>query len=306
MNYTALVNRSFAIAWKHRYLWVFGFFAGLGGNTLGNIGGRGGNEQAGRLFEWTASHPVLLLVIIMGGVILWCVLTALQSLSFGALIGATGDLLIDRANDFDRSLEAGFRYFWRVFGLQLLLGLTILGIVAITVIPPLLLLLTKQTGLIILAVAWLVILALPFIAAVATATVVWDFALRFGVLRDRKAGNALGEGWRLFRNNLGRSAAVWGVMAALGLAFSFAVMLAVVMLGLPFLIAGAINPWLGIIPSVLIGLPLMIVMISMYGVFDVAYWSAVFLDLTTTAPADAPAIPPPGEPFELPPAAGMA
>ncbi len=289
MDYTAIVRQSWDIAWKRRYLWVFGFFAGMGGNTLGNIGGRGGSEQAERIAGWFAAHPGLVAAVVLGGLLLWVVLVALQALSYAALVHATGTLAGGRTNDFDSSLDAGFRWFWRVFGLQLALGLLVLALVGLAAAPALLLAVTRQTGLIIAGLGWLVIAILPVIAVAAALTVIWDYALRYAVLHDRPAGDAVNRGWRLFRDNLGQSAAVWGIMAALGMAFSLALVLPLVVFGIPFIIAGAFNPWLGIVPAVLLGLPLAVALISIFGVFDVAYWSSAFVRLTAPAGPPAPA-----------------
>lgn len=283
MNYTAIVNSAWGTAWKRRYLWVFGFFAGMGGNTIGNIGGRGGSEQAERIAGWITAHPGLVGALLLGGLLLWAVLVALQSLSYAALVHATGTLAGGGTNDFDSSLEAGFRWFWRVFGLQLLLGLLVLALVAAAGLPLLLAALSRQTGAIIAAGVWLAVALLPAIAVAGVAAIVWDYALRFAVLNDRPAGDALGDGWRLFRANVGTSVVVWLIMVALGLAYGFALIVPLVVLGVPFVIAGAFNPWLGIVPAVLLGLPVMVVLIAMYGVFETAYWSEAFVALTRQA-----------------------
>ncbi|MCU0606752.1 MAG: hypothetical protein MUF78_04875 [Candidatus Edwardsbacteria bacterium] len=283
MNYTAIVNQAWEVAWKRRYLWVFGFFAGMGGNTIGNIGGRGGREQAEHIAGWITAHPGLVGALILGGALLWMVLIALQSLSYAALVHATGTLAGGGTNDFDSSLDAGFRWFWRVFGLQLLLGLLVLALLAAAGMPLLLAALTQRTGAIIAAAVWLAVAILPVIAIAAVATIVWDLALRYAVLDDRTAGQAIGDGWRLFRANLGPSVVIWLIMAALGMAFGFALIVPLVVFGIPFIIAGAFNPWLGIVPAVVLGLPLMAVLVSVYGVFETAYWSEAFVALTRPA-----------------------
>lgn len=279
MNYTAIVNSAWAIAWKRRYLWVFGFFAGMGGNTIGNIGGRGGREQAERIAGWIAEHPGLVGALLLGGLLLWVVLTALQSLSYAALVHATGTLAGGGTNDFDSSLEAGFRWFWRVFWMLVLLGMVIIGIIGLLALPAIMMIPTKQAALIAIGVGWLAVMLIPALCAAVAVTIVWDYALRYGVLHDMPAGAAIVAGWRLLRSTLGPSVIVWLINLALGMAFGMALVAAMVVFGLPFVIAGAFNSWLGIVPAVLLGLPLLVVLIAVYGVFDTAYWSGAFVAL---------------------------
>ncbi|MDI6740505.1 MAG: hypothetical protein QME74_09100 [Candidatus Edwardsbacteria bacterium] len=314
MDYTKIVKQAWEIAWKRRYLWVFGFFAGMGGNVIGNIGGRIDSEQASGIASWLVAHPALAAGIVLGGLLLAIVFTVLQSLSMAGLISATGSLVRGQPNGFDATVNAGFRWFWRVFGMQVLLGLALIALIAITVVPPIILIVTKQAGTIALGAAWLVIVILPFFIVLIGAAILWDYAIRYAVLHDLTAGRAFSAGWRLLRDRLGQSVGIWAVMFGLGLAFGMILFVPMLVLGLPFLIAGMINPWLGIVPALLIGLPVVVALISVYGVFDVAYWSGAFQELTRT-PEDPPQPAPPrpltpaqdpDQPFELPPTAGMA
>ncbi|HTY08610.1 MAG TPA: hypothetical protein VMF29_05555 [Candidatus Edwardsbacteria bacterium] len=311
MNYSAIVNRSLAIAWKHRYLWVFGFFASMGGGTFSNIGGRASEgDRAAAITGWITSHPGLVLALVFAGAVLLLVLGVLQVLSAGGLVRGTAEASAGRAGGFEQTLSMGYDCFGRVLGLELLLLLIVVGIMLAGFVPPIVMIATKQGVLVALGVAWLLLLLLPALALMIALGLAWNYALRFAALRGDPVGAAVAHGWALARRHLGTTVVLWLVNLAIGFAAGMAMMVAGLLFAIPFVVAGIINLWLGLIPALLIGLPLLVVITAVYGVYEYSYWTIAFTELTAVddpVPTPPPAAEPtPAKPFELPPTAGMA
>ncbi len=136
IDYWGIVSRSARIAWDHRFLWFFGFFAassgGGGGNSM-NWKDHGLDE----IRDFFTSHIGMMVAIIMGLVLLWLVLFVLNLISKGALLSC-----ISRADDgehirFEEGWQAGVRAFWGM------LGIAVVALVAFLVV----------TGVCVLAVA---------------------------------------------------------------------------------------------------------------------------------------------------------
>ena len=140
-NFGEVLTRAWKHIWKHKVLWIFGILAscarGGGGNGGGggNSGRSGGNtpfsngqiqrtlSQAGRLFEqywWVVVIAILVLILI-----------ALIFYALG-MIGRIG--LIKGTSQAEKGAEKisfgelwseSLPYFWRIFGLNFLIGLAI-------------------------------------------------------------------------------------------------------------------------------------------------------------------------------------
>lgn len=157
INIGEILTKAWKITWKFKVLWIFGILAGCGANNNrfnfnGNSGGSGGGRgdsgrlpEAWRQFEnmrpeqamrqfWGQYAAIITFVIL-----LLCVLWFL--FYFLGIMGKTG--LIKGANKADGGAESmsfgelwteSTPYFWRMFGLQLLVGLPIFLLVVILLV----------------------------------------------------------------------------------------------------------------------------------------------------------------------------
>jgi ABC-type multidrug transport system fused ATPase/permease subunit len=142
MDFGEVLSSAWKIIWKHKVLWIFGILASCG-SANGSIGNFGNN------FRWTVSAPVddyfyqieripewqIILAIV---VMLIAVLLLALLVIFLATIGRIGMIRgtqqanagIDRLV-FGELLSGSMPFFWRVFGLNLLVGLAIVYLRAI-------------------------------------------------------------------------------------------------------------------------------------------------------------------------------
>ncbi len=141
MNYSEILSRAWQIIWKHKVLWIFGILAGC---ASGGGGGGGGNtnfsrdqqapaqlqpylDQAQTFFESIPPETWIMIAIGIGLLVLVLVV-------LGIFLGTIGKIgLIRGAQQADQDMEArltfgelfkgSLPYFWRVFLLNLLVGL---------------------------------------------------------------------------------------------------------------------------------------------------------------------------------------
>jgi uncharacterized membrane protein len=64
-------------------------------------------------------------------------------------------------------------------------------------------------------------------------------------------------------------------------------------LAVPFIILGMINLWVGLVPGILVGLPLLLLVVAAYGTFASGYWTLAYLELAgKVSPAIQAVLPP--------------
>jgi hypothetical protein len=299
MDYTKIITDAWDTAWKHRYLWIFGLVAGLGGGL--SIPGGGDNARQKELttgaLSWLNEHPGLLAAAILGGTILLLIHLILYFISYGALIKGAAQIEQEGKGNFDSALNAGLKYFWPNAGIAVLTGLIALGAVVMIGLPFAGMLLAGG-GLKIAAVIWLIVWVLPLILGLFVLGLVAAFAARICVLEDRGVWDSFKSAWQTCRTSVSESATLGAIMIALGIGTSMAMTLAVIALAIPFIVLGLVNLWLGLIPGGLVLLVLLLLMSCVYGVFASAYWTLGYLRIKNKSVPAAPAtaaVPPAGE-----------
>lgn len=276
MEYGKLIKDALAIAWRKRYLWVFGFFAGAGSPSFDN---QLATEKLGDAWDWLAGNPGLVVVLAAMALGVGLVFWVLQVVSQGSLVRGVGDIEASAPSDFERALSHGLKLFWRVLGLQLLLFAAVVGAAALAAGPPALMIAFGGTGLKVLGVAWLVAAILPAIAGLVAAGLLWNYALRHLVLEEMPVFDSVRSAWLSIKSNFSESVILFAIGLGIGLALGLAVVLALVLLAIPFVILGIINLALGLAPGLIIGVPVFIMLICVLGVFQSAYWTLGFMRL---------------------------
>lgn len=286
MEYGKIVKDALGIAWRRRYLWAFGFFAGVGSP---NLDSRLAADKLGDAWEWMAENPGLVALLAMLGLGVALVFWVLQIVSQGSLVKGVADVERSRPGGFEPSLSHGLGCFWRVLGLQLLLFATVVSALLVTVLPPVLMIVSGGTALKVLGVAWLVAAVIPALAGLVAAGLLWNFALRFCALEGQRVLQSVGSSWGLLKSDFSESVILFGIGFGIGLALGVAVVLALVLLAIPFVILGIINLALGLVPGLVIGVPAFILSICVLGVFQSAYWTLGFMRLPSIRGAEATA-----------------
>ena len=145
-NFGEVLSRAWQIIWKHKVLWIFGIFAGCSrgsGNFRGNSGGGGGGSggqpnfppEVMRIFEIIQQN--LTIFIVVGCIVLlliWAVTVFLGTIGRVGLIrgtfqaeGGTEKLI------FGQLFSESTPYFWRIFGLSLIVAIPVLVVLAVLI-----------------------------------------------------------------------------------------------------------------------------------------------------------------------------
>ncbi len=305
MNYGDLIGDAIRITWRNRYLWFFGFFAGLGSG-----GGGGGGGGRGRDFDQQSSAEIasvsplaaqggaldnisLIIALVVLVLLILLLFFVLYVVSQGGLTESVAAIDRGETRSFSSTWRAGASYFWRVLG-QVLVFLGIaLGLLLAVGIPVALLVLgafvTGSTALRVAAVVVAVLVAVALLIVIfIPLAIIRQFSRRELVVRGESVLASVGSGYRLFLENKGRSLLVWliqlGIMLGAGIALIIALVIVGFVLFLPTIILAATGySTAAILAGVVAGLilvPLLVVAIAILGTFNHSYWTLAYLRLT--------------------------
>jgi hypothetical protein len=313
MNYWDLIKDAFWITLRNRYLWFFGFFAGVGGTSDFNFNfpmGRGGPDndfdRGGASAPFFGQFPfegpiggaevAAIIVFVLLALVLFLVFLALVVISNGGLADSVAAINRGERRRFGSTWQAGTSRFWRVLGYYILFFLIRLALL-IAIAAPIGLVVaavfvgTEATGARVATVALAALVAIPLLIVVfASLSIIAQFALREIVIRGQRVTSSIGSGLRIFRQNLGRSILVWLIQIALiivatisllvaGAGVGVVLFLPTIVLAVAELTTAAIVT--GIIAGVIL-LPFLIVAAAALGTFNHAYWTLAYLRITGT------------------------
>jgi hypothetical protein len=304
--YWELVTRSFAITWRHRYLWLLALFAGEGGGgaSVNYSSPVQSNRSPGSLPNF-ASFPQQAAAWLshnFGVVVMASVLIVVLGIAFfvlaavceGALVRASAEHDAERPFGLGRAWQSGVATMGTIIRFRLLLialGLPVfivlLGLVAGLVLA----ILSHSTG---LAVALGLLALFVFLAAIVYA-IYLSFLDRLGmravVLELLRARAALVRGHRLLVKRLGRVLLVWLLSIVTAIVVGIGATIVLAILVVPAVFAGAAaytagSPWLGLVIAfaVLILLPVVLVVEGFLAAQMSTYWTVAFRRLELDQP----------------------
>jgi len=246
MDYTEILTRAWQITWRHKWLWVLGLFAG--GSYSSSSGsswqesfdpsGASGTPSLGGL-EWTLIALVGVVVIAIG-LVFWVLGIAARAGLIAQVDRADGGV----APSLREGWRVGFRLFWRTFGMSVVLfgPLVLLFSAALAasfvpLIGPLLAGAEEPSfaafggfcGVLVLAV--IVMIPLGIVLGI-----LYELALRYAVLEDRRWSDAIKTGWGALRARPGSVAAVWAIGLGISIAMGAVVAVIAGIALLPFLL----------------------------------------------------------------------
>lgn len=320
MDYGYVLKRAWQIIWKFKILWLFGILASCGqASTSG--GGNSGyrfSAQDNNLFPqfeqtYNQLDPALVALFIGIGIIFILVVAVLV-----ILLGTVGRVGLIRGTvraeqgaerlTFGELWRDGLKYFWRVFGLNLSIGLIML------VIGLLLLILGVAFSVVTLGIGALCLLPLIclFVPAMWVVSVVIEQTNVALVVEDLKIGEALKRGWQVFKENVGNMIVMSLILfLGVGLIGGFVIGLPVLIVLTPAFIGGVSGTTdalrTGLIVSgllFLLYLPVLLLLSGILRSYTSTAWTLTYMRLTQK-PAQTfleASIPP--EDMDIPPASG--
>ena len=297
MQYRDIVTRSFAITWRHKYLWLLAAFAGESGGASFNYSspfqptGNGGTSQSftsipQQVATWLSHHIGLVLAISALFLVLLIAFFILAAVCEGALVRASAEHDADRPFGLRLAWRTGVSTMGTIIGFRLLLialALPVFIVVAALVGGFVVAIISGATGLavalgllgfLILLASFVYLLYLFFLDRLGT---------RAAVLEQVGARAALIRGHRLLKKRLGRVLLVWLLSIATGIAVGIcaAIVLAIVVLpitvaGIAAYASGSAFLWIVIIVGTVILLPIALVVEGFVIAQSSTYWTLAF------------------------------
>jgi len=310
-NFGEVLTRAWQIIWKYKVLWIFGILAGCSRGGGGGSGGGGGNtgfetqapdlppqlERWFRIIAENATQYILIAITVL--CLIWIVVLFLGTIGRIGLIrgtaqaeGGAGKLI------FGQLFSESTPYFWRMFGLSLVIGLPVLILVAILIagllsfIVPLSV--SSEIGNDTPRLGFLAVI--PFFAAciclLVPVMLVVGLIVRQAenaiVLEDLGVFPALSRGWEVFRRNLGPIILMAVILAVIGIVAGLIIAIPVFIIIFPTMVAfflGEARNWTPMVimsVCICIYIPISIVLNGILTSYIESAWTLTYMRLTNT------------------------
>ena len=307
-NFGEVLTRAWQIVWRHRVLWIFGILAGCGrGGSQFNSGSSGSGDggfgqfppQVMRFLQFIQENLTTFIVaacIVL--VLLWALMIFLGTIGRIGLIRGTfqaeagSERLI-----FGQLFSESTPYFWRMFGLSLLVALPVLIAIAALVAGLVAFAVSASSGsdpsiglfgMIPLMIGCFCLL-IPVLWVVGMIVRQAENAI---VLEDLRVLPSLSRGWEVFRANLGPVILMSIILAVIAGVIGFVLAIPLFLIVLPSMIAFAAGEGQSWTPLVLMGvglciyLPILLVLNGIMTAYVESAWTLTYMRLTAKPPLD--------------------
>jgi hypothetical protein len=253
-NFGEILSRAWQIIWKRRVLWIFGMLASCsrgGSNVNWNFNGSNGGYGAGtpnlppqveQFLEFMVRNMVSIIAVTLAIVcVFWIVAIFLGTIGRIGLIRGTWQAETGGNVAFGQLFSESMPYFWRVFGLALLVGLPFLiligGMVASLIALGFGASLSHGNNLPVFGLLALMPFLFLCICLLVPIGIVVSLIIRQAeraiVLEDAGVLPALSRGWEIFRSNLGPIIVMAIILAVLGVVVGFIIAIPILIVVVP-------------------------------------------------------------------------
>ncbi|HOP07660.1 MAG TPA: hypothetical protein PLF13_10250 [candidate division Zixibacteria bacterium] len=295
MDYGNIVKESFKIAWEHKSLWVFGFFAsgGIGFNFDPSTFGGSRSElpwgTPNGLENIFDSHWLLPFIGLIAIIIL--VFLIVNLICTPALIDAVNRIRRGGTYTFKSSFSAGVDFLGRfLLFFLILLACSIVFFGVLVGIGALAFCIHVAVG-----VVSLLILIPVFILGISLCYVLTALTERAMVLRNIGIAKAFDEAVLLIRREPGKNAIMLLINIAISIGLSMGSMILFLMIGLPLAALGVLSG-LSLIPAIvltmIIGFPISLVIGGFVGTGIFNMYTLFYIELVEPTQPTAASIPP--------------
>ena len=324
-NFGEVLSRAWQIIQKHKVLWLFGMLAsctqgGRGFNSGGNGGGRGGPgptdvpPQLQQVFDWIVQHATTFIVLAVSFVcIFWIIAIFLGTIGrIGLIRGAWRAETGAQNLIFGQLFSESTPYFWRIFGLSLVVGLPFLlligGLAAMLIVFGVAA--SRGSDASAVGMLGLVPLLIGCVCLLVPVGFVVSMIVRQAeraiVLEDSPVLASLSRGWDIFRRHLGEIIVMAIILAVITLVAGFIIAIPVFIVVLPAVIAFAAGNAQNWTPLIVAGvllclyIPISWLLNGIIISYDETAWTLTYMRLTGK-PSATDVLPPASEPPPPPP-----
>ena len=290
-NFGEVLSRAWQIIWKNKVLWIFGIFAacsrGGGGGGSGGGGGGGGTGPGDQPFpelernmqqfgQWIVDNPWVVAVFILFVLLLVVISVFLGTIGRIGLI--RGTYQAERGAErlvFGELFSGSLPYFWRVFGLSLLIVL-----ITLIIFIPLALFGVITAGIGLICLLPLICLLIPALWAL---SVVIEQANAAIVIEGLGIADGLRKGWDVVRSHPGPMIVLALIIFIGSGVVGFLLVLPIIAGVLPLACGAASNNsgalWTGV-ACVAVYLPFLLVLNGILTAYIQSVWALTYMRLT--------------------------
>ena len=308
-NFGEVLTRAWQIVWRHKILWIFGILAGCGrGNFRFNSSSGGGSEggfgqlppEVMRFLQFIQEN--LTIFIVAGCIILllmWALMIFLGTIGRIGLIRGTlraeagAETLI-----FGQLFSESTPYFWRMFGLSLIVAIPVLIVLAVLVAGLVAFAASASGGSDPGTIGLLGMIPLMIGCFCLLVPVLWVVGMIVRqaenaiVLEDMRVLPSLSRGWDVFRANLGPVILMSIILVVIAGVIGFVLAIPLFIIVFPSIIAFAVGEGQNWTPLVLMGvglciyLPILLVLNGIMTAYIESAWTLTYMRLTAQPSLD--------------------
>ena len=314
-NFGEILTRSWQIIWKHKVLWIFGILAGCGRGGSGGNGGGGNTGFQGdgsntdippQVQQWFQTIEDNLTTILIIGVallcLIWIVTIFLSTIGKIGLI--RGTFQADGGAEgliFGQLFSESIPYFWRMFGLSLILGLPffIVGMAIAVIVAGGLIASGGDESAIFAVMGMIPVMIACFCLLIPVMFVVgmiFRQAENAVVLEDMGILPAITRGWEVFKGNLGPVIIMAIILAVIGVVAGFVIAIPFFIIVFPAMLAFFAGGGDSTTPLILMGvctclfIPVALILQGIITAYTESAWTLTYLRLTKPPQGNAPIV----------------
>jgi hypothetical protein len=309
VQYWQIVTGSFAIAWRHKYLWLLAIFAGEGGESGFNYSGPPPGTSSSQTVpnfaalpqqvqSWLGQHLGLVVAVIVLSILVAVALFVLSAVCEGALVRASAEHDADRPFGLALAWRSGVARMGTIIRLRLLLialGLPALVIVVALIAGFVVAIANRSVGVAVIIGLFGFLVLLAAIVYGIYLSFLDRLGTRAAVLEQRGALASLARGHHLFVKRIARVLLVWLLSIAVAIVVGVCAGIVLGVLSLPAFAAGIAtysggSPafWVVIAVTAPILLAAGLVVAGFVGAQSSTYWTLAFRRLELDQPPVSP------------------
>lgn len=283
MDYLGIVKKAYYTTIKHRFLWIFGLFAGgvasMNANfswpSLGSSNAEWEkiiNDSGAGNFDWTAfwtTYAGLIFAMLTIFGVLMMIMFVISIISQGALIGGVGKISEGEKQEFKTSFMIGWHNFWRLWGVGIIYLLMILISLCVLIIPVCLLVIAGTYW---IAGIWGILLFFVCLAFWILIGLISPYSMRVVVMKKLSVWQSIRDSLHFFTRNWGEVVVMYLILMAIGIAFGIVMALIILIVSAVFLAIGfgiwLANPLITVIYGCVIGLIFFAGMALISGIYN--------------------------------------
>jgi len=308
-SYRSILKQAWNISWKNKYLWFFGLFASLaaaGGSIEYKVLTQNLNQNLvdgsyqhlsgilawGEIIKSFCSGLVSLfnydfvsilnaITLLLISLTLIVVFVWLAIVSQAALVDNVKQIINPKKKTPEfrirNGLAAGNKYFWSVFGLNILIKILVSTAFFIIGLPLLFMMLNGATVLVVIYTLFFII----FVPVAVSLSLMVKYAIAYNVLENKSFVISLEKGWELFKKNWLISLEIAIILFVVNFLAGILLLIIIALFLFPLFLFGAMFglTWLMIL-MLFLGLIVIILVGSLLTTFQIATWTDLFLHLT--------------------------